>query len=44
MTAGYVDDPTATRATVTSDGWLRTGDLGALGATGSSPSPAGSRN
>ncbi|WBB50491.1 class I adenylate-forming enzyme family protein [Verrucosispora sp. WMMA2044] len=32
VTAGYVDDPTATRATVTSDGWLRTGDLGALGA------------
>ncbi|MCZ7423389.1 class I adenylate-forming enzyme family protein [Verrucosispora sp. WMMA2121] len=32
VTAGYVDDPAATRATITSDGWLRTGDLGALSA------------
>nr|WP_205808158.1 class I adenylate-forming enzyme family protein [Micromonospora sp. HNM0581] len=32
VTAGYVDDPAATRATLTGDGWLRTGDLGALSA------------
>ncbi|QOC92211.1 class I adenylate-forming enzyme family protein [Micromonospora craniellae] len=30
VTAGYVDDPTATEAAITTDGWLRTGDLGAL--------------
>ncbi|MEV0001736.1 class I adenylate-forming enzyme family protein [Micromonospora sp. NPDC050980] len=30
VTAGYLDDPVATRAALTDDGWLRTGDLGAL--------------
>jgi HIP---CoA ligase len=28
--AGYLDDPEATAATLSSDGWLRTGDLGVL--------------
>lgn len=28
--AGYLDDPEATAAAVSPDGWLRTGDLGAL--------------
>jgi acyl-CoA synthetase (AMP-forming)/AMP-acid ligase II len=28
--AGYLDDPTATAASLSSDGWLRTGDLGVL--------------
>jgi O-succinylbenzoic acid--CoA ligase len=28
--SGYLDDPDATAATTTSDGWLRTGDLGRL--------------
>ncbi|WP_431934630.1 class I adenylate-forming enzyme family protein [Micromonospora sp. RP3T] len=30
VTVGYLDDPAATRAALTEDGWLRTGDLGAL--------------
>src|SRR5213076_3147273 len=28
--AGYLDDPDATAATLSPDGWLRTGDLGVL--------------
>ncbi len=28
--AGYLDDPTATTASLSPDGWLRTGDLGVL--------------
>lgn len=32
--AGYWDDPEATAAVVTPDGWLRTGDLGVLGDDG----------
>lgn len=27
LTSGYVGDPGATSATLSSDGWLRTGDL-----------------
>ncbi|WP_406070635.1 class I adenylate-forming enzyme family protein [Micromonospora sp. NBC_01638] len=34
VTSGYVDDPAATSAALTSDGWLRTGDLGVLTAGG----------
>ncbi|GGM52758.1 AMP-binding protein [Micromonospora sonchi] len=34
VTAGYIDDPEATKAAITPDGWLRTGDLGALDAEG----------
>lgn len=30
VTRGYADDPFTTAAAITSDGWLRTGDLGAL--------------
>ncbi len=30
LMSGYVDDPEATAAAVTHDGWLRTGDLGRL--------------
>jgi acyl-CoA synthetase (AMP-forming)/AMP-acid ligase II len=29
--AGYLDDPIATAAALTDDGWLRTGDLGVIG-------------
>ena len=31
---GYLDDPDATRAVLSDDGWLRTGDLGMIGADG----------
>jgi acyl-CoA synthetase (AMP-forming)/AMP-acid ligase II len=31
---GYLDDPAATTATVTADGWLRTGDLCTIGDAG----------
>lgn len=34
VTAGYLDDPAATRASRTDDGFLRTGDLGRLDAEG----------
>jgi acyl-CoA synthetase (AMP-forming)/AMP-acid ligase II len=32
--AGYLDDPAATAATLTDEGWLRTGDLGVIGDDG----------
>lgn len=32
--AGYLDDPGASPARITPDGWLRTGDLAAIGADG----------
>ena len=31
---GYLDDPESTAATLSPDGWLRTGDLGVLDAAG----------
>jgi len=31
---GYLDDPEATAAALSADGWLRTGDIGALDASG----------
>ncbi|MDQ2797721.1 MAG: FadD3 family acyl-CoA ligase [Actinomycetota bacterium] len=31
---GYLDDPTATAAAIDGDGWLRTGDIGAIDAAG----------
>ena len=31
---GYLNDPSATRATITSEGWLRTGDIGYVDADG----------
>ncbi len=34
MFISYLDDPEATRATLTPEGWLRTGDIGSLDATG----------
>jgi acyl-CoA synthetase (AMP-forming)/AMP-acid ligase II len=30
----YLDDPEATRETVTDEGWLRTGDIGSIGPDG----------
>ena len=32
--AGYLDDPESTRAVLSADGWLATGDLGYVGADG----------
>ncbi len=32
--AGYLDDPAATAATLSPDGWLRTGDIGVIDAAG----------
>ena len=32
--AGYLDDPPATAATLTPDGWIRTGDIGRIDADG----------
>ncbi len=32
--AGYLDDPDATAAVLTPEGWLRTGDLGVMGSDG----------